>query len=100
VLSRLFAVLCVALVWTLCLSAPVAAEEKEDKAVDASIVKVDGDKVTVKVEDKEQSVDLGKDKVKIMKGKKEAKASDLKEGAKVKVNINKDKKVSIIRLPE
>src|SRR5947209_5046471 len=97
--TTLGVVLCLALVWALCLSGAVAAEEKKEaaKPADGTVVKVDGDKVTLKVDDKEQTVDITADKVKIMKGKEIAKATDLKEGDKVKVN-QKDGKITTIRI--
>ena len=97
--TTLGVLLCLALVWAFCLSGTVAAEEKKEaaKATDATVVKVDGDKVTLKVDDKEQTVDITADKIKLMKGKETAKATDLKEGDKVKVN-QKDGKITTIRI--
>jgi len=69
----------------------------EEKAVDATIVKVDGDKITLKVGDKEQTVDVDKDKVKLLRGTDKLKASDFKAGDKVKVNQGKEGKILVIR---
>jgi Cu/Ag efflux protein CusF len=94
----MFGVFC-ALVVVLALTVgnTVAAEEK---AVDATIVKIDGDKITVKVGEKEQTVDVEKDKIKLFKGKDKIKLTDLKDGDKIKVNQNKDGKVTVIRAPK
>jgi hypothetical protein len=86
----------------LCAGSLLAAQEEQPKAVEASVVKVEGDKVTLKVGDKETTLDFAKDKVKIMRGKEEAKLTDLKlkAGDKIQVNQNKEGKITTIRLPE
>ncbi|SRR5579884_4013439 len=95
-LRTLFGVFCVAALLVALTAGNVLAAE--EKAIDATVVKVDGDKVTLKVGDKEQTVDVDKDKVKLMAGKEKAKITDLKEGDKVKVNQNKDGKITVIRI--
>jgi hypothetical protein len=87
-------VLCSMLALMLISGSVFAADETKGKS--ATVSKVEGKKVTIKVDGKEQTVNLAD--VKIMRGKDTAKPEDLKEGTKVQV-IEKDGKVSEIRLP-
>jgi len=103
-LRTLLGVLCVALVWSLCLNSPVIGEEKEKKGkrVEATIKKIDGNKITLtcKEDDKEkdQEVDVEKDKIKITRGNEEIKVSDLKEGDKVRAILDDNGKITAIRI--
>ena len=72
--------------------APALAEEKADTA-EGTIVKVDGNKLTIKgKDDKEHTCELAPD-AKISCDGKECKVSDLKAGTKVKVTLT-DKKAT------
>ena len=83
--------LALAVVALLCFVAAPAHVEKEDDTVEGKFVKVDGKTLTVKdKDDKEHSCEMADD-AKVSCDGKECKASDLKEGVKVKVTL-KDKK--------
>jgi len=64
--------------------APLAAEKKAGKALHGSVVKVDGDKLTIKAKEKETVVATDAN-TKVTIDGKDAKLADLKEGQVVTV---------------
>ena len=75
--------------------APALSEEKKAETAEGTVVKIDGNKLTIKDKDaKEHTCELAAD-AKISCDGKECKAADLKAGTKVKVTIT-DKKATKI----